>query len=100
MTLDWATLTDGDLVVLSIAGRDKAFAEIMSRYRQPVFRLIRASLRDPEEALDLTQETFISAYQALPRFDAGRPMRAWLFAIAMRLAAHHSEFPLRPQRAR
>jgi RNA polymerase sigma factor (sigma-70 family) len=83
VTLDWATLTDGELVVLSIAGRDKAFAEIMTRYRQPVFRLIRASVRDSEEALDLTQETFISAHQALGRFDAERNMRAWLFAIAI-----------------
>lgn len=83
MSLEWAALTDGELVVLSIAGRDKAFAEIMTRYRQPVFRLIRASIRDPEEALDLTQETFISAHQALGRFDAERPMRAWLLAIAL-----------------
>lgn len=83
MTLDWTTLTDGELAVLSIAGRDRAFAELMTRYRQPVFRLIRASVREPEEALDLTQETFISAHLALARFDPERPMRAWLFAIAI-----------------
>ena len=83
MTLDWTTLTDGELVVLSVAGRDGAFAELMARHRQAVFRLIRASVRDPEEALDLTQETFISAHLALARFDPERSMRAWLFAIAM-----------------
>ncbi|GAC1575566.1 MAG: sigma-70 family RNA polymerase sigma factor [Sphingomicrobium sp.] len=83
MTLNWTTLTDGELVVLSMAGRDRAFAEIMERYRQPVFRLIRASVREPEEVLDLTQDTFISAHLALARFDAKRPMRAWLFAIAI-----------------
>lgn len=83
MSLDWTTLTDGELAMLSIAGRQSAFAEIMNRYRQPIFRLIRASVGDAEEALDLTQESFISAYQALARFDPDRPMRAWLSTIAI-----------------
>ena len=83
MSLDWTTLTDGELATLSLAGRQAAFAEIMNRYRQPVFRLIRASVADAEEALDLTQESFISAYQALARFDPDRPMRAWLSTIAI-----------------
>lgn len=83
MSLDWTTLTDGELATLSIAGRQAAFAEIMSRYRQPIFRLIRASVGDAEDALDLTQESFISAYQALARYDPDRPMRAWLSTIAI-----------------
>ena len=83
MSLDWAALTDGELAALSIAGRQSAFAEIMNRYRQPIFRLIRASIGDAEEALDLTQETFISAHQALARYQPERSMRAWLSAIAI-----------------
>jgi len=83
MSLDWTTLTDGELATLSIAGRQAAFAEIMNRYRQPVFRLIRASVGDTDEALDLTQESFISAYQALARYDPERSMRAWLSTIAI-----------------
>ena len=83
MSLDWTTMTDGELATLSIAGRQAAFAEIMNRYRQPIFRLIRASVGDAEEALDLTQESFISAYQALARYDPDRPMRAWLSTIAI-----------------
>ena len=83
MSIDWATLTDGELATLSIAGRQTAFAEIMNRYRQPIFRLIRASVGDADEALDLTQESFISAHQALARYDPERSMRAWLSAIAI-----------------
>ena len=76
-------LNDGELATLTIAGRQAAFAEIMHRYRQPVFRLARACLGDAEEALDLTQETFVAAHQALSRYDAARPMRAWLSTIAI-----------------
>jgi len=83
VSFDWATLTDGELATLSIAGRQAAFTEIMHRHRQSVFRLTRACIGDPDEALDLVQETFVAAHQALPRYDGERAMRAWLSAIAI-----------------
>lgn len=83
MSLDWPALTDGELAALSIAGRQAAFVEIMHRHRQPVFRLARACIGDPDEALDLVQETFVAAHQALPRYDGERSMRAWLSTIAI-----------------
>ncbi|WP_137898032.1 RNA polymerase sigma factor [Sphingomonas sp. 2SG] len=83
MSLDWTSLTDSELATLSIAGRQAAFGEIMRRYRQPVFRLARACTGEPDEALDLVQETFVSAHQALSRYDAQRSMKAWLSAIAI-----------------
>ena len=90
MSIDWATLADGELAALSIAGRQAAFAEIMRRYRAPVFRLARACLGDQDEALDLVQETFVSAHQALSRFDAQRSMRAWLSTIAINKCRDHA----------
>jgi RNA polymerase sigma-70 factor (ECF subfamily) len=39
--------------------------------------------RGADEALDLVQETFVAAHQALPRYDAQRAMRAWLSTIAI-----------------
>lgn len=83
MSLDWTTLSDGELAALSIAGRQAAFAEIMRRYRQPVFRLASACLGNADEALDLVQETFVSAHQALPRYDRERSMKAWLSTITI-----------------
>ena len=83
MSLDWATLSDGELATLSIAGRQAAFAEIVRRYQQPVFRLARACVGEPDEALDLVQETFVAAHQALPRYDGQRAMKAWLSTIAI-----------------
>lgn len=83
MTLDLASLTDGELAALSIAGRDTAFAEIMRRYREPVYRIVAANIGDPDEALDLVQECFVSAHRALRRYEPDRPMRPWLAAIAL-----------------
>jgi len=83
VSLDWTALSDGELAALSIAGRQAAFAEIVRRYRQPVYRLARACVGEPDEALDLVQETFVAAHQALPRYDAQRAMKAWLSTIAI-----------------
>ncbi|MGN7159448.1 RNA polymerase sigma factor [Sphingomonas sp. SAFR-052] len=83
MSLDWTTLSDGELATLSIAGRHAAFAEIVRRYQQPVFRLARACVGEPDEALDLVQETFVAAHQALSRYDGQRAMKAWLSTIAI-----------------
>ena len=83
MSLDWTTLTDGELATLSIAGREAAFAEIMRRHRQSVFRVVRACVGEADEALDLLQETFVAAHHALSRYDGDRSMRAWLSAIAI-----------------
>jgi RNA polymerase sigma-70 factor (ECF subfamily) len=83
MSLDWTSLSDGELATLSIAGRHGAFAEIMRRYHQPVLKLARAFVGGSDEALDLAQETFVAAHQALSRYDPERSMKAWLSAIAL-----------------
>lgn len=83
MTLDFTALSDGELAALSIAGRDAAFAEIMRRHRDPVFRIVSGNIGDADEALDLVQETFVSAHRALFRYEADRPMRRWLATIAL-----------------
>lgn len=83
MKPELSLLSDGDLAGRSVAGDDGAFAEIMRRHRQRIYRLIRASVADADEALDLVQETFISAHAALRRFDRDRPMSAWLARIAI-----------------
>ena len=83
MSLDWTALSDGELAALSLVGREAAFAEIMRRHSQVVFRLARGYVGDPDEALDLVQDTFVAAHQALRRYDQARPMRTWLSAIAL-----------------
>ena len=80
---DWSSLSDAELAALSIAGREAAFAELMRRHRAMVYRLILVNVGDADEALDLVQETFLSAHRALPRYDPARPMRAWLSTIAL-----------------
>ncbi|QDC39133.1 sigma-70 family RNA polymerase sigma factor [Sphingobium fuliginis ATCC 27551] len=55
----------------------------MRRHRDAVFRLARGHAGDATEALDITQETFISAFAALGRYDGARPFRLWIARIAV-----------------
>ncbi|BAV66446.1 RNA polymerase sigma-70 factor, ECF subfamily [Sphingomonas sp. OV641] len=83
MSLDLAACTDGELAALTLGGRQAAFAEIMRRHQKPVYRLIRSHIGDAEEALDLTQECFVAAFQNLRKYDGERPLAAWLTRVAI-----------------
>ena len=83
MSLDLSALSDGELAALSLGGRDAAYAEIMRRHRDALYRIIAGNIADPEEALDLLQETFVAAHRALGRYDGERPIRRWLATIAL-----------------
>lgn len=83
MNCDPAECTDGELAALTLAGRPDAFATIMSRHREPMYRLIKGYVGNPDEALDLVQDCFVSAYKRLDSYDQARPFRAWLARIAI-----------------
>ena len=75
--------TDADLVALHCSGGQAAFAALMRRHKQPLYRLIISQTGDAEDAFDLLQETFVAAHAALARFDVDRSLRAWLARIAI-----------------
>ena len=83
MSLDLAQCSDRELAALASAGQQQVYRELLRRYKPPVFRLIRANIGDPDEAMDLTQETFVAGFAALGRYDADRPFRIWIARIAL-----------------
>lgn len=83
MSLDLSQCSDGDLAALALGGEERAYREFLRRYREPVYRLVRYTIRDGEEALDVTQESFVSAFAALKRYDRERPFRLWISRIAL-----------------
>lgn len=74
---------DAELAGLALAGQQDAYGELMRRHRDGVYRLARGHAGDATEALDITQETFISAFAALARYDGARPFRLWIARIAI-----------------
>ena len=83
MSLDLSQCSDRELAALARAGQQHVYRELMRRYKTPVFRLIQSNIGDPDEAMDLTQETFVAGFGAIGRYDADRPFRIWIARIAL-----------------
>jgi len=77
---------DTFLVTQAQKGRDEAFQELVHRHRPGVARLVARITRRPEWVDDLTQESFISAYQNLAKFEARASFRTWIYRIAVNLS--------------
>jgi RNA polymerase sigma factor (sigma-70 family) len=83
VSLDLSRCSDGELAALARTGRQDVYREFLARYKAPVFRLIRSNIADADEAMDLTQETFVAGFAALARYDGERPFRTWISRIAI-----------------
>lgn len=83
--------TDDHLIVRAQHGDRDAFALIVRRYLERVYRAAYAILRDHEDASDVAQDTFVRAYRSVRRFEVGRPIFPWLYRIARNLALNRIE---------
>lgn len=73
---------DMQLVVASQAGDQDAFAQLVQLHQRRVFNLIFRMLHDYDEANEVTQETFLAAWQGLPSFRGDARFSTWLYRIA------------------
>ena len=66
-------------------GDDLAIGALIRRYQNYVYRLCYLVMRNEQDAEDMTQETFVRAFQALPRYEIrkGISFEAWLYRIAV-----------------
>jgi len=66
-------------------GNHDAFAELVDEHQRYVYNLALRVVKDENEALDLTQETFVRAWTALPNFKGKSQLRTWLYRIVTNL---------------
>ncbi len=71
-----------DLVRQAKAGDGHAYDALMEMYHDAVFNVIFRMVRNKQEAEDLTQETFIKAYNSINSFNEAYAFSTWLFKIA------------------
>lgn len=67
------------------AGDLSALEEMVREYQDRIYRLARGLLRDPEEALDVTQEAFLRVHQNIGRFAEKSAFYTWLYRIVVNL---------------
>ena len=81
--------TTEELVAQCQAGHRAAFALLVEQYQERVFNFLLQLTRQRQDAEDLTQVTFLKAYQGLHRYRGTGAFTTWLFTIAKRTAFSH-----------
>ena len=82
VTVDYGHENDEDLVRRAQAGDNRAFDELVRRYKDKVYRLSFKILRHEEDAAEALQDAFLSAYRGLPKFKVESTFSTWLYRIA------------------
>jgi len=78
--------TDEDLVTLfntATNKQDEVFTEIMYRYQEKIYWLIRKMVLDHDDADDLTQDVFVKVYHKLNDFKGQSQLYTWIYRIAV-----------------
>ena len=79
-------LDDEQCAALAQQGQRGAFTALVRRYQDRIYRFLLRLTHSPDDARELAQETFLHAYQALPRWTPQARLSTWLFRIARNLA--------------
>ena len=70
-------------------GDKAAFGQLVKLHQKRALRMVLGMVGDLDTAMDIVQESFVRAYQALERFDESLPFYPWLSTIAGNLALNH-----------
>jgi len=81
--------TDAEIVARVLKGDVQAYALLIEAYKGPVYNLAYRMTGVFPDADDLTQETFIRAYQKLYQFDQEKIFFTWLYTLAVNLIRNH-----------
>ncbi len=73
---------DHALVDQVLAGDRDAFTALLQRHQRMIFNFMYRMIGERSDAEDLTQEVFLKAYEALPRFRGESAFGTWLYRIA------------------
>jgi RNA polymerase sigma-70 factor, ECF subfamily len=74
---------EGELVSRAQSGDNEAFAELVGRYQNTIYRLARNITQSNEDAEDVLQETFLKAYSHLDGFQRNSKFYTWIVRIAV-----------------
>ncbi len=84
-----AKRADAILVERVQKGDNAAFDVLVRKYQHKILKLVMRYIRDPSEAEDVTQEAFLKAYRALPKFRGDSAFYTWIYRIAINTAKNY-----------
>ena len=75
-------MTELELVVLAKAGDQDAFEQLVRDNEKRIYNLVLRMVGNPEDALDLSQESFLKAWKGLPSFKGDSAFSTWVYRLA------------------
>ena len=81
--------TDLELVTRYRQGDTGAFESLVKRYQRKVFALAHGIVRNPEDAMDVSQEAFLKVHRYLDKFEGSASFYTWLYRIVVNLCIDH-----------
>ena len=76
---------DRILIERCLKGEERAFEELLNKYKTAVFSICYRMVRNRTDAEDLSQDAFIRTFSVLDRYDPSYPFSSWLFRITSNL---------------
>lgn len=76
-------VADEALAASAARGDRAAFNALIGRHKEPLYRFVRRYVGQADDAYDVLQDSFISAWTALHHYDPDRPFAPWLYRIAV-----------------
>ena len=88
-TMGTRCLNEVELIHRCREGNREAQRALFEQTSGPVYRLLLRLSGDPDDAFDLTQETYVKAFSAIARFDGRSSLKTWLTRISVNEALQH-----------
>ncbi len=83
MQPDMDAASELELVARCRDGDERAFRELVDRYKGLVFALVARSVRDPGRAEEVAQDVFVRVYRGLPSFRGDARVSTWIYRITL-----------------
>lgn len=80
---------DRSIVERVMAGDQEAYAMIVARYHRPIFNTVLRLVGDYDDAVEVTQQAFVSAYERLETYNPAYRFFSWFYRIAYNAALNH-----------
>ncbi len=81
--------TDKELVTRCKSGDRHAFDTLVIRYQERIYWIIKRIVRNHEDAIDITQDVFVKAYQKMSSFREDSGVYTWLYRIGINMSLNH-----------
>ena len=94
VTLDWSGVSDAEAALVSrcLAGDEFASTELVEAHQRMVDQLAFHLLGDKEEAMDLSQDVFLTVFRMLDRFRGQSALRTWIYRIVVNQARNRQRW--------